>query len=249
MTEIQLFTSELLARAGFAHGFAKRAGGVSEGPYASLNLASGVGDDEACVAQNVSRLRAAIGADVPLARVRQVHGNAVVDAAVALGAEVEADAIAAQGIDAFLAVRTADCAAVLLADPETRAVAAVHAGWRGASNGVIRNAVRALRDRGAEPRRLLAAIGPCIGPECYEVGADVARRFPESVDPVRGKDEAFLLDLGNAVEVSLLGAGLTSRNVDRIRVCTRCAPDALFSHRGSGGACGRNLGFIRAARA
>jgi copper oxidase (laccase) domain-containing protein len=74
----------------------------------------------------------------------------------------------------------------------------------------------------------------------------VARRFPESVDPVRGEPGRFLLDLGYAIEVSLIGAGLTSRNIDRIRVCTKCAADTLFSHRGSGGTCGRNLGFIRA---
>lgn len=252
---IDIYRSELLARAGFGHGFTKRSGGASEGAYASLNLAFGVGDDDGRVRRNLGRLRAALGADAPLLRVRQVHGNAVADAADLLRggggdwlapAETEADAIVAAGVDAFLAVQTADCAAVLLACPDTGAVAAVHAGWRGASNGVLRNAVRALRDRGADPGRLLAAIGPCIGPECYDVREDVARRFPESIEPVKGKAGAFLLDLGNAVEVSLLGAGLTSRNVDRIRACTGCAPDALFSHRGSGGTCGRNLGFIRA---
>jgi len=168
---MELFHSELLARAGFRHGFTKRAGGVSEGAFSSLNLAFGVGDDEANVRENLSRLRSALGADVPFLRVLQVHGNAVADAlSVAQTETAEADAIVAAEIDAFLAVQTADCAAVLLADPETRAVAAVHAGWRGASNGLVRNAVRALRDKGADPRRLLAAIGPCIGAECYEVG-------------------------------------------------------------------------------
>jgi hypothetical protein len=157
---------------------------------------------------------------------------------------VEADAVFSFGSAAVLAVQTADCAAVLLADPESRAVAAVHAGWRGAASGVIRSAVRALRDHGSEPRRLLAAIGPCIGPECYEVGADVARRFPESTDPVKGEPGKFFLDLGAAVEVSLLAAGLTSSNIDRVRACTRCAAEELYSHRGSGGTCGRGLGLI-----
>jgi polyphenol oxidase len=247
MEGVSLFCSELLRSEGFGHGFTKRTGGVSAGPFASLNLAFDVGDDEDRVRENSARLRAAVGGSAPLLRVRQVHGNAVVDAAAILEATAEADAIVACGIDALLAVQTADCAAVLLADPATRAVAAVHAGWRGASNGVIRNAVRALRERGAEPQRLIAAIGPCIGKECYEVREDVARRFPESVDPVRGEDGMFRLDLGYAVEVSLIGAGLTSRNIDRIHACTRCAPDALFSYRGSGGRCGRNMGFIAAA--
>jgi hypothetical protein len=250
---LETFESRLLYRAGFAHGFTKRVGGVSEGPFASLNLAFGVGDDDERVRENLRRLEAALGADAPLLRVRQVHGNDVVDAAELLavgGGEwtappvVEADAIVASATAAVLAVQAADCAAVLLADPETRAVAAVHAGWRGAANGLIRNAVRALRDLGAEPGRLLAAIGPCIGPECYEVGDDVARRFPESVDPVQGRPGFHLLDLGYAVEVSLLGAGLTSRNLDRVRACTRCAAEELYSHRGSGGTCGRGLGLI-----
>ena len=251
---VELFRSELLDRAGFAHGFTKRTGGASQGPFASLNLAHDVGDDPENVRRNLESLRAALGIDLPLLRVNQAHGNAAIDAArlVELGLgdwlaapAVEADAIVSAGVDAVLAVQTADCAAVLLADPETRAAAAVHVGWRGAANGVLRNAARALRDHGAEPSRLLAAIGPCIGAECYEVQADVARRFPESIDVVDGRPDAFLLDLGNAIEVSLIGAGLSTRNIDRIKVCSRCAEDELFSHRGSGGTCGRGLGFIR----
>ena len=257
MSSIALYRSPLLERAGFVHGFTKRTGGSSEGPFASLNLAHDVGDDPLLVRRNLEALRSSLGLDVALLRVRQVHGNQNVDAARLAefghggwlsAPEVEADAVIASETPAVLAVQTADCAAVLLADPVSRAVAAVHAGWRGAANGVIRNAVRALRDRGADPGSLLAAIGPCIGVECYEVGEEVARRFPESVDPVRGKPGAFLLDLGNAIEVSLIGAGLTSRNLDRVQVCTRCAAKELFSHRGSGGRCGRGLGFIRSKK-
>ncbi|MCK9461847.1 MAG: polyphenol oxidase family protein [Proteobacteria bacterium] len=252
--DVELLLSPLLERAGFDHGFTKRTGGVSEGAFAALNLAFDVGDEPERVRENLGRLQAAVGAGAPLARVRQVHGNAIADAARLFESgcgdwlappDIEADAIVSSGLDAVLAVQTADCAAVILADPDSRAVAAVHVGWRGACNGVLRNAVRALRDRGADPAALLAAIGPCIGPECYEVKEEVARRFPESVDPVRGEPGAFLLDLAFAVEVSLIGAGLTSGNIDRVRVCTRCAAEALYSHRGSGGTCGRAMGFVR----
>jgi len=257
MSSVEFYRSPLLERAGFVHGFTKRTGGSSEGPFASLNLAHDVGDDPLIVRQNLEALRGCLGFDVPLLRVRQVHGNQVVGAArlLELGCgdwvsppEVEADAITSSETSAVLAVQTADCAAVLLADPVSRAVAAVHAGWRGAANGVIRNAVRALRDRGVEPGRLHAAIGPCIGVECYEVGDEVARRFPESVEPLKDKPGAYLLDLGYAIEVSLIGAGLTSRNIDRVRACTRCDAEELFSHRGGGGGCGRGLGFIRSEK-
>jgi polyphenol oxidase len=254
MSSIALYRSPLLDRAGFDHGFTQRTGGTSEGPFASLNLAFDVGDEAERVRENLGRLKGAVGADVPLLRVRQVHGNEPVDAArlVAEGCgdwlappTIDADAIVSSGVPAVLAVQTADCAAVLLADPESRAVAAVHVGWRGAIGGALRNTVRAMREMGSEPLRLLAAIGPCIGQECYEVRNDVARRFPESAVPLKGRPDAFLLDLGYAVEVSLIAAGLTSPNIDRVRVCTRCAADELFSHRGSGGTCGRSLGLIR----
>jgi YfiH family protein len=261
---IGFFRSELLSRAGFVHGFTKRTGGASEGEFASLNLAHDVGDDPSRVRLNLEALRACLGLDVPLLRVRQVHGAVAVDAADLLATNdehlekspfgkggwgdfpsVDADAIVSSGTSAVLAVQTADCAAVLLADPESRAVAAVHVGWRGAARGVLRSAVRELRNRGSDPVRLLAAVGPCIGRECCEVGEEVARRFPESADPVKGRPGAFLLDLGYAIDVSLIAAGLTSCNIDRIRVCTRCAAEELFSYRGGGGRCGRGLGFIR----
>jgi YfiH family protein len=253
MSLIDLFRSPLLERAGFVHGFTKRTGGASDGEFASLNLAHDVDDDPSRVRQNLEALRARLGLDVPLLRIRQVHGVETVDAAqlIELGCGdwlappvVEADAIVSSETFAVLAVQTADCAAVLLADPESRAAAAVHVGWRGAARGVLQSAVRELRNRGSDPMRLLAAVGPCIGQECYEVGDEVACRFPESADPVKDRPGAFLLDLGYAIDVSLIAAGLTSGNIDRIRVCTRCAAEALFSYRGGGGRCGRGLGFI-----
>ena len=252
---LEILRSELLREAGFPdHGFTTREGGVSQGPYAALNLAHDVGDDPAAVAENLTRLKSAIGADAPLLRVRQVHGKRVADAAelIAEGAgswtdppSIEADGITGSGLDAVLAVQVADCAPVLLADPKSGAVAAVHAGWRGAAGGVVRNAVKHLAHLGIEPRSLLAAIGPCICQSCYEVGPEVARRFPESCDPIEDRPDKFLLDLPYAVEASLITAGLTGPNIDRLGVCSRC-DEKLFSVRGVGGGdCGRTLGFIR----
>jgi YfiH family protein len=215
-----------------------------------LNLAYGVGDDERNVAENLRILENAIGVKAPLAKVRQVHKTGVVNASKVASddwtakAQTEADAIVSTG-DEVLAVQTADCAAVLLADPLTRAVAAVHAGWRGTAAGVLRTAVRRLRDLGAEPGRMLAVIGPHICLDCYEVGEDAARRLPESADPIRRKPGKYRLDLANAVEVSLLTSGVASSNIERIGACTSCLPESLFSYRKSQGTCGRMLGFIR----
>jgi YfiH family protein len=247
--------SELLIDAGFPeHGFTTRRGGVSTGPFASLNLAHDVGDDPSAVLENLSRLEAAHGGDAPLLRTVQVHGNRVVDATELLASGAgrwtdppgrEADAITCRGLDAVLAVQVADCAPILVADPETGAVAAIHAGWRGAASGVILNAIKRLSHDGCTPRSLIAAIGPCICRGCYEVGEEVARRFPESVDPIPGEPGKHLLDLGYAIEVSLIAAGLTHANIDRLSGCSRC-DDELYSHRGADGEnCGRTLGFIR----
>ncbi len=246
--------SDLLQTAGFdLHGFCRRHGGVSEGPLASLNFSWDREPDAARVAENHARLRGRLGTDLPLARVRQIHGAEVRGAEEILAAGpdgwvarpgLEADAVIAPPGVAIAAVITADCAPVLLADPETRLVAAVHAGWRGAAKGVIRNAVRSMASRGAEPGRLLAAVGPCICAACYEVGEEVARRFPESAEPIPGRPGKHLLDLGNAVEVSLIGAGLTTRNIERIGACTACNREDLYSHRASGGTCGASLAFI-----
>jgi hypothetical protein len=251
---IESFRSGLLSAAGFElHGFCKRQGGVSEGPLASLNFSWDREPEPARVTENHARLRALLGTGLPLARVRQVHGATVREAREILAAgpdgwlarpELEADAVLAGPGEAVAAVITADCAPVLLADPGSRIVAAVHAGWRGAAKGVIRGAVRALVARGAEPGRLLAAVGPCICAACYEVGDEVARHFPESADPIRGRPGKHLLDLGNAVEVSLIGAGLTTRNIERIAACTACDGEFLFSHRASQGTCGASLAFI-----
>ena len=248
---IKMYRSRLLASAGFEnHGFTRRVGGGSEGSFESLNLAHDVGDNPDKVAQNLRRFQENVGVDMPLARVKQVHGVDAIDG-VKIAQEdwtvppfAEGDAIVTAKSSTVVAVQTADCAAVLLADPETGAVAAIHAGWRGAARGVVRNAVRKMSELGASCGSMLAAVGPCICPMCYEVGDDVARLMPESCDPVKGKQGKFQLDLSCAVEVSLIGAGLTTSNIERLDACNSCFTGELFSYRRDGGTCGRGLGFI-----
>jgi len=209
------------------------------------------GEEEAVDARFVE-LKNRLQTDAPLAQLQQVHGATVVngaDPAVRSVAwtdrpTVEGDALVSFDRDVVLAVRTADCAPVLIACPTTGAVAAVHAGWKGLAKGVVRDAVKSLVRGDASPIGLLAAIGPCICEKCYEVGEDVARHFPESVDPVKDHPGKFMMELALAVEVSLITAGLTSDNIDRLDICTACGNRGLHSHRASGGNCSRQLAFI-----
>ena len=247
---IDYLKSPMLEAEGFPlHGFTTRNGGVSQGSYHSLNLAFEIDDRDDHVAENLKRLKQAVDTDLPLARVKQVHGTDVVGVEDARLAQwhhppkVEADGIVADK-DGVVAVQTADCAPVLIACPNTRIVAAIHAGWRGAAKGILRKAVRRMVDLGCTASSLIVAIGPSIGYPCYEVGDEVAKALPESADPAPKAPGKHLLDLINAVEVSLIVEGVRSDRIERIGGCTHCLSDTLFSYRREGPNTGRMLAFI-----
>ena len=158
------------------HGFFTRAGGVSAGPFATLNCSLSGGDDPAAVAENRARAAGALGLGAAaLVGLTQVHGCAVVPvrAAWPAGAGPRADAMVTDRPGLGLGIVTADCAPVLLADPAAGVVGAVHAGWRGAVAGVIEATLAAMQVLGAAPARIVAAVGPCIGRASYEVGPDL----------------------------------------------------------------------------
>jgi polyphenol oxidase len=213
--------------------FTTRAGGVSDGPYASLNLGLWTDDDPGAIAEN--RRRASCG--LPLAYARQVHGTRVVhvDGATALGAIGDADGVATDQPDVALLVLTADCLPVALATPG--AVAMVHAGWRGLSDGALEEGVAAVRALGGDHGAPIhAAIGPGAGACCYEVGDEVAGRFP-----AWARRPGRRIDLKGVAAARLREAGVTDVvDVDR---CTMCEPGAFFSHRASGGLTGRQGGL------
>jgi hypothetical protein len=269
----QLFlTSRILSAAGVRHGFSLRAGGVSRGPFASLNLSRSVGDEAGAPEENLARLAAAAGLRGPgaLFAAAQVHGDRVLQihegSLAELLAATEQAAVSGESAAAMLhapagdavvsldpgsaaAVRVADCVPILLYDPRARAAAAVHAGWRGARLSIPARGVRALGvAAGARPAQVLAAIGPSIGRCCYEVSGELASIFRGLFGVHVADDPATTtkphLDLRAAVEVSLRRAGLGPGRIEHVGGCTSCDPQRLFSHRRDRGRTGRHLAFI-----
>jgi hypothetical protein len=231
------------------HGFSLRAGGVSLGALASLNLGEGVGDAELSVVENVRRLAAAAGrSPEQLATVRQVHGDKVVRGAPGLRAE--ADGVwTDDATGTWVGVKSADCVPVLLATADGRCVAAVHSGWRGTQLRVAARAVEVLVGTGARVSSLRAAVGPCIQACCYEVGEELAARFGAEFgdDVVRQGGVRPHLDLAGAVRATLLRAGLLPEHVDLQSACTACDASRFYSHRRDGALTGRHLAFIAPA--
>ena len=178
----------LLDNAGVRHGFFTREGGVSTGIYEGLNTGVGSKDDPAAVAENRRRVAEHLGGRPDdLAACFQIH-SAVARVAVEgwKGERPEGDASVTAAPGVICAVLTADCAPVLLADPEAGIVGAAHAGWKGALHGIVHSTVAAMQALGAEPRRMVAVVGPCISQASYEVGADFQDRF-EHHDPGSGR--------------------------------------------------------------
>jgi len=207
--------------------FSSRAGGVSEGPFSSLNLGVMTGDDLELVEENRRRLCAEVGADpARLALNRQVHGTLVRRARPG-DRDEHADGLWTDEPGLPMLAMSADCLPIALATTNGGApgLAVLHVGWRGLADGVVVSGVEALGGRVA------AVIGPGIGPCCYEVGPEVAARFDGDLLEDRK------LDLWTAAERALKAAGVG--DVERTDICTSCNPDLYFSHRRDRGVTGR----------
>lgn len=209
-----------------------RRGGCSIGPYASLNLGDHVGDDPQTVAANRARLREALALPSEPRWLRQVHGCAVADGAAA-GTPAEADAAISRRVGEVCAVLTADCLPVLFCDRAGSRVGIAHAGWRGLAAGVLGAAVRALD----APGELMAWLGPAIGPEAFEVGAEVREAF---VDKNAAHADAFRASRPNhwlADLYALARRELTVLGVEDISgggFCTFADGERFFSYRRDG---------------
>jgi YfiH family protein len=232
-----ILTARSLATPNISHGFFGRAGGVSKGIFASLNCGPGSGDERADVIANRDRVIEALSPSAQLLTLYQIHsGEAVtVTAPWNLGEGPKADAMATNVPGLALGILTADCAPVLFADTEARVIGAAHAGWKGALSGVTDSAIDAMEKLGARRDRIVAAIGPCISQENYEVGAEFRGRFISAASDngrwfnASDKPEHFRFDLEGYVAARLDVARIAQ--VERVSSCTYANEAEFFSFR------------------
>lgn len=253
---INLWQAEPWASWDVVHAFSDRHGGVSAPPYRSLSLGLHVGDDANLVLENRRRFARALGVDVrSLVAGEQVHGTrveVVTSAHRGRGALARADALS--GVDAMvtdvpglvLFGLFADCVPVFIYDSRRRAVGLAHAGWQGTVGGIAGRTVQTLADAfGSRPSDCYAAVGPAIGPCCYEVGEDVADRFRDmDADSVVDGEGRPRVNLWEANTRQLQEAGIPREHISVARLCTRCLQETFFSHRGDGGSTGRMAAAI-----
>jgi YfiH family protein len=243
------YLSPLLVQIGVPHAFSTRIGGVSAAPFDSLNLGNPSGcdrqDDDAHIQENYRRLQQAIGCESRTrCWVHQVHGSIVLDAARdGFSNGLKADALVSARTNQILAIRTADCVPVLISNAGGTLVAAIHAGWRGVIAGIIPSAIAKF-----ESTALIAAIGPCIGFETFEVGTEVLAEFTRAFGtsaPIRsaggGKGR---VDLQAACRLQLLAAGVSAARIDLTDRCTFRDSHEFFSHRRDKGVTGRMAALI-----
>jgi polyphenol oxidase len=255
------------------HGFSTRVGGVSElHGKRVLNLGFTEWDARENVKENRRSLQAAVGAqDFKLVSLLQFHSDAILQFESAPTEPSRGDAAVTKSPGLLLAVQTADCVPILLVDPKNRAVAAVHAGWRGTLARIVEKAIGRMQMQfGSQAADLLAAIGPAIGGCCYEVGTEVAAAFSgqfanaaEFFDELRTGDEPdplqwlnmmppghqpppkkVLLDLRKANRSQLEAARVPPANIFVSDLCTSCNRDLLFSYRKEGAESGRMMAVI-----
>jgi polyphenol oxidase len=255
------------------HGFSTRTGGTSTLQREKiLNLSFMDWDERKKVLENRQRFQRAVGAkEFTLVPLKQIHSDLIHHFSAATAEPFNGDASTTNTPGLLLAAQTADCVPILLVDPRKRAVAAIHAGWRGTLARIVQKTVGGMQaEFGSRPKDILAAIGPSIGPCCYEVGVELVTKFTaqfedgaEYFDEPRTGDEPnpiqwlnmkppghqppprnVHLDLRKANVSQLKAAGLRDANVYTSDLCTACNPDLLFSYRQEGPVSGRLMSVI-----
>ena len=264
---IRFFASELLeSLAGAEVLVTTRHGGVSTGPFATLNLGGKTEDDPQNVRENRRRVAALLDKEAnQLAFARQVHGAnvAIVPEGYEGGAFDDVDALITEATQTPLVILTADCAAIFLYDERHHAIGIAHAGWRGTVAGIAAETIRRMHAAfDTFPRDVTACIGPSIGPCCYEVGDEVmsavAEFLPEYTDEIlvepdmasAGSFRASVnagrkhFDLWRANELILNNVGVPEQQIEIARLCTACHTDLFYSHRAEKGVTGRFGGIM-----
>ena len=252
----------------YPHGFSVRTGGVSEGTFASLNLGMNRGDDEKKVKKNWEIfLESCQMAGMDFVCGKQIHENNVAivgreNASPAYGQKslIEADGYVSAEPLVPVAIFTADCTPLLLADEENRVVGAIHCGWRSTVSDIEKNAIDAMVSLGGNPKSIKASMGPAIGICCFEVGPEVVKAACELVgmdmeDTIRKSNDfalvkpsrnegKYMLDLQGFIKLRLLQLGLREENIEILDECTMCKQGKYWSHRGTAGIRGSQANII-----
>lgn len=223
---------------GAIHGFLGRAGGVSEGIYAGLNIGLGSDDDRDTIMENRRLATEGVFPGSELVTVHQVHSADVVSVTglLPLDQRPHADAMVTDQPNLLLGILTADCVPVLFHDAQANVVGAAHAGWKGALGGVTDNVIAAMEKLGSDRDNIACAIGPCIAQVSYEVDAAFRKRFlAENPDNDRffaaGKQDHFQFDIEDYVAARLHRAGIAK--IDKTGLDTYANEDRYFSYRRS----------------
>ncbi|WP_447526359.1 peptidoglycan editing factor PgeF [Parasphingorhabdus sp. NYA22] len=233
---LDITTSSLLE--GTKHGFLGRAGGVSEGIYAGLNIGLGSDDDREIIMENRRRATEGVLPGSELVTVHQIHSAEVVTVTgpIPLDQRPPADAMVTDQPDLLLGILTADCVPVLFHDPQANVIGAAHAGWKGALAGVTDNVITAMAALGSDRADIACAIGPCIAQASYEVDAAFRTRFLETDAAndrffAAGKADHFQFDIEDYVAARLQAAGIAK--IDKLGLDTYAHEDRYFSYRRS----------------
>lgn len=243
------------------HGFSTRLGGVSEGYYASMNLSFDRGDRKEAVAENFRRIGEALGVrceDMVLSR--QTHTTnvrIVTDADRGKGITRERDYTDVDGLvtnvpGICLVTSYADCVPLFFVDPVKKVIGLSHSGWRGTVGKISRKTVELMHERfGSDPADILAAVGPSVCMDCYEVSSDVIEKFKEAFPEncweqlfYEKPDGKYQLDLWKANELIFLESGILPEHIAVTNVCTHCNSDILYSHRAAGDKRGNLCAFL-----
>lgn len=225
---------------GFVNGFSTRRGGVSDFPENSLNLAGYDEDSAENIAENRRRFLEVFDADFTIASCWQTHGadvQIVKNLEVAKDGKRKFDALVSDLKNILVGVKTADCVPVLLGDVKTKAFAAVHAGWRGTVDSIVKNAVKTMRETyGTKAKDLICAIGPAATGKNYEVGQDVIDAFERNFSTCgnlfqKTREGHALIDLHPANKEQLLNVGVLPENIFTASFCTMERTDLFFSYR------------------
>lgn len=260
--EVLYLSYPLLKKTGIVnHGFSTRIGGVSEGIFSSMNLSFSRGDDEACVRENFKRMAETIGvepnslvfaAQTHTTNVRKVTAEDKGKGIVYPLDYQDVDGLITNESGICLTTFYADCVPLFFIDPVHKAIGLSHSGWRGTVGKMGQETLRRMTEEyGTEAEDVIAAVGPSICQDCYEVSEDVIEKFKEAFDEIywrelfyQKENNKYQLNLWKANEIILLEAGVPKENIAVTNVCTNCNSDVLFSHRATKGERGSLAAFM-----